>query len=60
MIGQQQLDLYEQDLGFTACWVPIEEALKTNRKLLQEKLPEMPRWVRRETFVLEELIQYYS
>jgi 8-oxo-dGTP pyrophosphatase MutT (NUDIX family) len=57
MIGRQQLDLYERDLGFTACWISIEEALKTNRKLLQEKCPEMPRWVRRETFILEKLAQ---
>jgi 8-oxo-dGTP pyrophosphatase MutT (NUDIX family) len=55
MIGKQQLDLYEQDLGFTPCWISIEEALKINQKLLQEKFPEMPRWVRRETFVLEKL-----
>jgi ADP-ribose pyrophosphatase YjhB (NUDIX family) len=56
-MGKQQLDLYEQDLGFTACWVPIEEALKTNRKLQQENFPEMPRWVTRETFILEKLTQ---
>jgi ADP-ribose pyrophosphatase YjhB (NUDIX family) len=59
-MGKQELDPYEQDLGFSARWVPIQEALKTNRELLQEKFPEMPRWVRRETFVLEKLMQYYS
>lgn len=57
-LGKQQLDPYEQDLGFTACWISIEEAFKTNRKLLQEKFPELPRWVRRETFVLEKLMRY--
>jgi 8-oxo-dGTP pyrophosphatase MutT (NUDIX family) len=60
MMGEQQLDPYEQHLGFTACWISIKEALKTNRKLLQEKFPEIPRWVTRETFVLEELMHYYS
>jgi 8-oxo-dGTP pyrophosphatase MutT (NUDIX family) len=60
MIGQQRLDHYEQDLGFTPCWVPIEVALRTNRKLLYDKSSEMPRWVRRETFILELLLRYGS
>jgi 8-oxo-dGTP pyrophosphatase MutT (NUDIX family) len=60
MIGRQQLDLYEQDLGFTACWISVEEALKTNRKLLYEKSSEIPRWIRRETFILEQLLRYGS
>ena len=59
-MGEQQLDPYEQDLGFTARWISIELALNTNRVLLQEKFPDIPRWVRRETFILEELMHYYS
>ena len=60
VIGKQRLDPYEQDLGFVACWVPIKDALNTNWALLRDKFSEMPRWVKRETFVLEKLIQYYS
>jgi len=55
IFGIQRLDPYEVDLGFTACWVSIDQALNTNRALLREKYSEMPRWVQRETFVLEKL-----
>jgi 8-oxo-dGTP pyrophosphatase MutT (NUDIX family) len=55
VFGIQRLDPYEIDLGFTACWVSIDQALNTNRALLREKYSEMPRWVQRETFVLEKL-----
>ena len=55
VFGKQQLDPYEQDLGFRACWVPIEEALHTNRALMRKKISEMPRWVKREIIVLEKL-----
>jgi len=54
-LGKQQLDQYEEDLGFMPCWVRIDEALETNRALLRENLQNAPRWTRRETFVLEQI-----
>jgi len=53
--GEQNLDPYEEDLGFTARWVSLEEALKTNRALLREQFSGMPRWIKREIFVLEQI-----
>lgn len=57
-VGEQQLDEYEQELGFTARWVSLAEALKTNLALLREQNSKAPRWVRRETFVLEQIRNY--
>jgi len=55
VFGKQQLDPYEEDLGFTARWIRIEEALNRNKALLRERYSDMPRWVKREIFVLEKL-----
>jgi len=53
--GEQKLDQYEEELGFTARWVGVEEALETNRAILRENLQNTPRWTRRETFVLDQI-----
>jgi 8-oxo-dGTP pyrophosphatase MutT (NUDIX family) len=50
-----QLDHYEKSLGFTPRWIGLEEALNTNRALLNGSFVDKPRWVKRETFVLEHL-----
>lgn len=65
-----QLDDYEERLGFEARWVSPEEALRINRTVLGEfaaameaeftwkdGIPSAPRWLKREIFVLEELIK---
>jgi 8-oxo-dGTP diphosphatase len=49
----QHLDDYEADLGFEPRWVPIDEALRVNRSLLELASP--PEWLKREIFVLEYL-----
>jgi 8-oxo-dGTP pyrophosphatase MutT (NUDIX family) len=54
-VVEQQLEPYEKDLGFTACWVNLAEALNTNQALLLGQNTGLPRWVRRETFVLEQI-----
>ena len=50
----QKLDDYERDLGFKPVWITLEEALKTNRKILQDN-PLPPKWTKRETLFLEYL-----
>ena len=51
--GQQNLDDYEFEYGFTPEWVSIDQAIQTNRALLENPPPSIQRWVRRELFVLE-------
>jgi ADP-ribose pyrophosphatase YjhB (NUDIX family) len=46
------LDAYEQALGFTPVWVQIDAALKNNHRL-QASNALRPRWVMRDTYVLE-------
>ena len=53
--GAQNLDPYEADLGFRPRWVSLEEALQQNRSILHMNSHGLPRWTRRETFVLEQI-----
>jgi 8-oxo-dGTP pyrophosphatase MutT (NUDIX family) len=51
--GAQNLDGYEQELGFQSVWIDIEAAIQGNKSLLHsDKTPE---WLKREIFVLEYL-----
>ena len=52
-VHDQSLDDYEQDLVLTPVWVSIDEALKTNQRVLASGLA--PTWVTRETRVLRAL-----
>jgi 8-oxo-dGTP diphosphatase len=54
-LGAQNLDLYEEELGFRPVWVSIGEAISTNRAVLQRQSPPAPRWTRRDLYVLEQL-----
>ena len=49
------LDGYEADLQFQPVWVEIEQALRTNRQVLENPDRLHPFWTRRETIVLEEI-----
>jgi 8-oxo-dGTP pyrophosphatase MutT (NUDIX family) len=49
--GEQSLDRYEEDLGFRPVWADIDEAISTNKALIDAG--RHPRWTPRETFVLE-------
>lgn len=53
--GLQKLDGYELDLGFVPVWVNLDHAIQVNQSLLD--LPDPPKWLRREIFVLEYLKQ---
>lgn len=46
----QRLDGYEEDLGFIAAWVHLDEAIATNQRILDTG--EAQTWVERETRVL--------
>jgi len=54
-VGVQKLDQYEAALGFRPCWISVEEALKSNRDLLHDHPQNAPRWIRRESFVLDQI-----
>lgn len=53
----QNLDEYEQQLGFRPEWVNIDEALKQNNAILTGVFGEPPRWTKRDTYVLKRLAQ---
>jgi hypothetical protein len=50
---EQILDDYEEELGFIPVWIEINKAIDANRKILNVKENEPPRWTQRELFVLE-------
>jgi 8-oxo-dGTP pyrophosphatase MutT (NUDIX family) len=55
-MGIQHLDNYESELGFTPEWIPIAEALAVNQTLLREQPQKLQRWVKRESAVLQILL----
>lgn len=50
------LEAYEAELGFQAVWVSIAKALERNQTLFKQRNP-LPRWTKREIFVLEKLLE---
>lgn len=60
-LGDQNLDDYEAELGFTPIWINIDSAIQNNKAILGSANRKVQRWVQRETQVLElvknELIQ---
>lgn len=54
-VGAQNLDAYEQELGFKPVWIDVEAAIQCNKALLG--LKQTPEWLRRETFMLEYIQQ---
>ncbi len=59
-IGIQHLEKYESELGFTPEWISIEDALAVNQTLQRERPGKLQRWVRRETEVLQILLNDYA
>jgi 8-oxo-dGTP pyrophosphatase MutT (NUDIX family) len=51
--GAQRLDDYERDLGFKPVWIDIDNAISSNRLLLELQTP--PDWLSREIFILEHI-----
>ena len=54
-LDKQNLDQYEEDLGFRPVWVDIETAIETNRSIISREFPRVPRWTPRDLYVLEEI-----
>jgi len=50
---KQNLDQYEEELGFKPVWVDIDDAIQKNKLILNSNFGKIPRWTKRETFVLE-------
>jgi len=55
---KQNLDEYEEDLLFRACWVDMKKAYKTNMRNIENNNEKNP-WIYRESIVLEKLINKY-
>jgi 8-oxo-dGTP pyrophosphatase MutT (NUDIX family) len=51
----QKLEGYEQDLGFMPVWVPVDQAIQGNKRILRSG--DAPKWLKKETFVLEYIQQ---
>ncbi len=55
-MGALNLEDYEEELGFQPVWVDVEKALEANKRILTETSP-IPRWTRREAFILSLLLE---
>ncbi len=53
----QNLDAYEKEMDFKAKYVPISEAYKQNRQLLESSVADINSWVEREVIALESIIK---
>ena len=53
IFGAQKLDRYEEEMGYRPKWVDVDVALRVNTDLLTGTHHIVPRWTRREAFVLE-------
>ncbi|TDT69711.1 8-oxo-dGTP pyrophosphatase MutT (NUDIX family) [Hypnocyclicus thermotrophus] len=53
-ISNLSLDEYEKELQFTPKWIDINNALKKNKIILNNNF-NIPKWCKRETYVLEYL-----
>lgn len=54
--GVQDLEEYEERLGFLPVWIDIEQAIRQNKTLLDS--PQAPEWLRREIFMLEYILRH--
>lgn len=50
-----ELDPYEKELGFSPEWLPMEDALVNNERLIEQPGSRQPFWLARETAVLRAL-----
>jgi len=58
-LSKQNLDPWEADLEFTPVWISITEAFNINSKKLNNSSINDNSWLKRETFVLGELVKEY-
>ncbi len=50
---KQNHDQYEEELEFKPVWVDIDDAIQKNNLILNSNSEKIPRWTKRETYVLE-------
>lgn len=55
---EQNLDQYEEDLGFEPVWIDIDMAIRNNKSIMNSNSYQVPRWTPRDTFILEEVKKY--
>lgn len=53
--GEQNLDSYEEDQGFTPVWIRTEEAIAHNEKVMDYTKRNL--WIQRENYVLNQLLK---
>lgn len=51
-----KLDDYEAKLGFRPVWISVRAALQANRQLVATRPEQAPVWIRRDTWMLEQLL----
>ena len=59
IIGFQKLDVYEKKYGFTMRKIDIKAALLANIRAMESNNP-ITKWIKRETMVLNELLDVYK
>jgi 8-oxo-dGTP pyrophosphatase MutT (NUDIX family) len=59
-IGMQNLDKYEEELGFSPAEVEIEEAIRVNTENIDSKNSHATKWIIRETYMLKRLKEIYA
>lgn len=52
-LEEQDLDEYEAILGFEPRWVTLKEAIEQNERVLANEYGKIPRWTKRETYMLK-------
>lgn len=55
---EQNLDKYEEELGFLPIWISLDDAIKENECIIEEGKASINPWVNRETFVLKKIREY--
>ncbi|MCD4776993.1 MAG: NUDIX domain-containing protein [Candidatus Aegiribacteria sp.] len=50
---RQQLDEYEEELGFIPIWITLEKAIEQNKQMLKSSNGKRPSWLEREIWVME-------
>jgi len=50
------LDEYEKELGFSPEWINIDLAIKKNKIILNSNSQKAPRWTKRDTYVMKQLM----
>lgn len=56
---EQNLDKYEEELGFFPIWISLDNAIKENELIIEEGKSNINPWIVRETFVLKKIREYY-